>query len=76
MAAPLQDPGNRLWRTDLKLGRNVYALLSNNVERPSDSDQLIGVMESSELAEDVVNTHNDALRKYGRHYRRVLASDD
>lgn len=73
MAAPLTKVGDRLWRTDLQLGRNIYALLSNDVEMPSERDPLIGVMETSELAEDVVNTHNDAIKKYGRFYRRILA---
>lgn len=74
--APLKDPENRLWRTDLKKGRNIYALLSNDVELPSDADPLIGVMESTALAEDIVDTHNNAIRKYGRHFRRILAADD
>jgi hypothetical protein len=71
--APLNNPGNRMWRTDLQLGRNIYALLSNDVEKPSPQDPLIGVMENSEMAEDVVDTHNNALRLYGRRYRRALA---
>lgn len=72
--APLKDAGNRMWRTDLQLGRSIYALLSNDISNPSALDPLIGVMENSEMAEDVVDTHNNALRKYGRHYRRVLAT--
>lgn len=74
--APLRNPGDRLWRTDLKLGRSIYALLSNDVERWSPRDPLVGVMESSELAETVVDTHNSVLQKYGRHYRKVLLADD
>lgn len=74
--APLNNPGDRLWRTDLKLGRNVYALVSNNPNHPSPLDPLVGVMESSELAENVVDTHNNALKKYGRHYLRALATND
>lgn len=74
--APLNHPDRRLWRTDLKLGRNIFALLSNDVSKPSPQDPLVGVMETSELAEDVVDTHNSVLKKYGRHYLRVLATDD
>jgi hypothetical protein len=74
--APLNNPGDRLWRTDFKLGRNIYALLSNNVSRPSPQDPLVGVMETSELAENVVDTHNRVITKYGRHYLRALAIDD
>lgn len=75
--APLENPGDRFWRTDhSKKGRNIYALLSNDVELPSDDDPLIGVMETTALAEDVVDTHNNAIKKYGRHFRRVLAADE
>lgn len=74
--APLADPGSRLWRTDVQLGRSIYALLSNDVKSPSESDPLIGVMETSELAEIVVDTHNGALSKYGRRFLRVLTTDD
>jgi len=75
MAAPLKDASTRLWRTDLRLGRNIYALLSNDVRRASPQDPLIGVMETSEMAENVVDTHNRALMKFGRHYIRALLSD-
>jgi hypothetical protein len=76
MAAPLTNPGTRLWRTDYRLGRSVYALLSNDLTKPSPQDPLVGVMESSELAENIVDTHNGALTKYGRHYRKALSTDD
>lgn len=70
---PLNNPENRMWRTDLALGRSIYALLSNDIDKPSSQDPLIGVMETSSLAEDVVDTHNNALRKFGRRYPRILA---
>jgi hypothetical protein len=73
--APIKNPGDRLWRTDFKLGRNIYALLSNDVTRPSPQDPLVGVMESSELAENVVDTHNRVITKYGRHYLKALSHD-
>ncbi len=59
---------DRLWRTDLALGRNVYVLLSNDSAKPSENDPLIGVMESSALAEDIVQTHNVLVRKFGKRY--------
>ena len=72
---PLNNPGDRLWRTDFRLGRSVYALLSNDVEKPHTHDPLVGVMESSDLAQNVVDTHNNAIKKYGRHYLRRLSED-
>jgi hypothetical protein len=72
----VNDPGNRFWRTDYKIGKNIYALLSNDVEKPSQQDPLIGAMETTELAEIVVDTHNMSRQKYGRHFRRVMMADD
>lgn len=71
--APLQKPEERMWRTDIKRGRGVYALVSNDVTQPSEYDPLVGVMETSELAENVVGVHNALLTLYGRqYYKRVL----
>jgi hypothetical protein len=75
VTAPLKDASTRLWRTDIRLGRNIYALLTNDVRRPTPQDPLIGVMETSEIAENVVDTHNNALIKFGRHYKRALEPD-
>jgi len=58
------------------VGRNIYALLSNDVTKTSTQDPLIGTMETSELAEIVVETHNKVLLKFGRHYLKALATDD
>ena len=74
--APLNNPEGRLWRSDMKRGRGIYALLSNDLEKPSQYDPLLGVMESSELAETVVETHNLVLMKFGRHYLKALATKD
>ncbi len=74
--AHLNNPEQRLWRTDIKKGRGIYALVTNDVMKPNEHDPLVGVMESSELAEMVVDAHNRLLTKYGRHYLRVLAADD
>jgi hypothetical protein len=64
----VKDVMTRFWRTDLRLGRSVYVLLSNDVDVPSEMDPLLGVMESSSIAEDVVNSHNGLLYRYGRKY--------
>lgn len=74
--APINDPEMRLWRTDARRGRGIYALVSNDIEKPGEFDPLVGVMESMELAEIVVDTHNRALQKYGRHYLKALLADD
>ncbi len=66
----------RYWRTDLRLGRNIYALLSNDHDAPSDKDPLIGVMESTALAEDVVNSHNGLLARYGRRYPERITPEE
>lgn len=65
----------RFWRTDLRVGRNIYVLLSNDPEEPSDMDPLIGVMEKTALAEDVVNAHNGLLERYGRKYPERIAME-
>jgi len=73
---PVTDPENRLWRTDVKRGRGIYALISNDVSKPSEFDPLIGTMESSALADRVVEVHNAVLNTYGKtHYRKALGID-
>lgn len=74
--APLSNPEERLWRTDIRKGRGIYALLSNDPAKHSEHDPLIGVMETSELADLVVDTHNRAITKFGRHYLKALLADD
>lgn len=66
-------PETMLWRTDKGRGRNIYALLSHDIMRPSMDDPLVGIMESSAVAEDMVNTHNGVMALYGRRYAQVLA---
>ena len=65
----------RYWRTDLRLGRNIYALVSNDPDSPSETDPLIGVMESTALAEDVVNSHNGLLVRFGRRYSERISPE-
>jgi len=66
-------PEQRMWRTD-KRGLGIYALISNDPRRPSEDDPMLGSMESSIVAQDVISTHNGALARYGRRYGSVLAS--
>jgi hypothetical protein len=73
MAVNMNNAELRFWRTDLNKGRNIYVLLSNDPNAPSNSDPLIGVMETTALTENVVNVHNDLLEKYGRRYPERLA---
>lgn len=54
MAAPCWLP----WRTGRKIGRTIYAQIG--VE-PSDNDQLIGVMDTDQIAAEAVGAHNIAL---------------
>lgn len=72
---PVNDPEARLWRTDVKRGRGIYVLISNDVEKPSEFDPLVGVAETSELAENIVELHNSALKKFGKHYLKRLGDD-
>lgn len=71
----IKNVEQRYWRTDLRLGRNIYALLSNDTELPSDIDPVIGVMETTSLAEDVVHAHNGLLERYGRKYPERIARE-
>lgn len=68
-------PEERFWRTDTSVGgRHVYVCLTNDPTKPSPNDPLVGVMESSDVAQDIVDTHNGALSQYGRRYRKALTS--
>lgn len=75
--ALITDPENRLWRTGSgENGNEIYALIFNDVTKPCRDDLLIGSMDTSALAENVVDVHNRVLRRYGRHYIRALRADD
>lgn len=74
--AIIKNPELRYWRTDFRLGRNVYALISNDPDTPSDMDPLIGTMETTGLAEDVVNSHNGLLSRFGRRYPERITQDE
>lgn len=67
-------PELRLWRVGKKQSRHIYALISNDPLRSSDDDPLVGIMESSIVAQDVVSTHNGALAMFGRRYPQMLAT--
>lgn len=75
--AQITDPENHLWRVGQgESGNEIYALVYNDVTRPTRNDVRLGVMETSDLADKVVNTHNQVLRKFGRHARMALKLDD
>lgn len=54
----LVDPENRHWRTGRKVGRTIYALLSDDPQQPSDDDPLIGTMDTPALAAEAARAHN------------------
>ena len=68
----IQNPEHYFWRSDKALGRNIFVLVSNDPEQPSDDDPLLGTMSTSAIAENVVHTHNAVLAKYGRRYLDTL----
>lgn len=51
-----------LWRVGTKVGRTIYAVVSDDCDDCDDpaklNDVLIGVMDTPELAEEVVIAHN------------------
>lgn len=47
-----------VWRTGRTVGRTIYAQRGGI---PSDTDPLIGVMDTRELAEEAVDSHNRML---------------
>lgn len=47
-----------IWRVGRKLGRTIYAQFA---EEPSDGDLLLGMMDTPELAQQVVLDHNAAV---------------
>lgn len=74
--ALVTDPENRVWRTGSGTnGNEIYALLFNDVTKPSRNDPLIGSMDTAALAENIVDMHNRVLRKFGRHYITALRAD-
>lgn len=68
------DPEKRLWRTgsSTEKGNEIYALIYNDPTKPSRNDVLIGQMDTTELAEIVVNVHNLVVAKFGSHYEKML----
>ncbi len=68
----IPNPEERFWRTGGKGGRGVLALVSNSVLEPSEFDPLLGTMETSTLAETIVDDHNQLLLTFGPKYRKRL----
>lgn len=50
------------WRTGQKLGRTIYAQAG---DEPTETDEFLGMMESPELAQRVVDLHNADLDDHG-----------
>lgn len=68
-------PEERFWRTGTSIGdRHIYACLTNDPSKPHADDLLVAVVESPDVAEDIVDTHNGALQQYGKRYRKALTS--
>lgn len=51
------------WRTGRKLGRTIYMQIG---PEPSDEDEFIGLMDTADLAEQIVVSHNERREARGR----------
>lgn len=54
----MDNPLKLRWRVGRKLGRTVYAMLS---ETPSEDDLLLGVFDEESVAQHIVDIHNESL---------------
>lgn len=54
------NPFEQLWRPGRRVGRTIYAQPG---PEPADTDPLIGVMDTPELAQAAVDGHNAAVTK-------------
>lgn len=54
----IADPENHRWRVGRRVGRTIYALVSDDASQPSDTDLLVGVMDTPALATEAVRAHN------------------
>lgn len=54
-AGDVMDPLLLRWRTGRKVGRTIYAMLG---PEPSDTDPLIGLMDTAALAAEACASHN------------------
>ncbi len=64
----MSGAAERPWRQGRKLGRTLYVVVG---DEPSDEDIFVGIMETPELAYEVVALHNDRFR--GPHFGDLLA---
>lgn len=58
------DYADCVWRVGRKLGRTIYAVLGDGEREDGtegNCDVFLGLMETKELAQDVVDAHNDNL---------------
>ena len=56
----MNESVTRKWRTGRKVGRTIYVQIG---DEPSNNDVLIGVMDTPELAQAAVDSHNMNLNK-------------
>lgn len=63
-------PSEAKWRVGRKVGRTLYAML---YDEDSDSDVLIGMMDTPQLAEEAVRAHNEtgSANKHERMWERL-----
>lgn len=54
----IPNPENHRWRAGRKVGRTIYAVQEPKDTTERDQDPLIGVMDTPELAAEVVRLHN------------------
>lgn len=54
------DRIDKRWRQGRKVGRTIYAMVGRV---PHDNDELIGMMDTPELAADAVRSHNADLHR-------------
>jgi hypothetical protein len=60
---PIKDlPSQGAWRVGRKAGRTIYL---QNGDEPDDSDMLLGMMDTEEIAQTVVDAVNAVRRKEG-----------
>lgn len=60
MGVPASELVLKEWRTGRKVGRTIYAQVHG--EEASEDDVLIGMMDTSDLANEVVEAHNRVLK--------------
>jgi hypothetical protein len=73
VTAPEPRPCQLPWRVGRKVGRTIYQQVG---PEPSDADQLIGVMDTPELAAEVVTARNFRFTRLNEEAWRALGCDE